>query len=326
MGYNRANFNRIREMYQEKYKIAEAAAQARRQEVYLKIPALRALDKEMGSMGLAIMNAALSGKPEEAIAEIRAQNAQLREIRGEILVQHGFPADYTDIKYDCPLCGDTGYVDFKMCICMKRDLIAAAYESSGMGQLIKTQTFENFSLEYYRDTPENYKTMQKVLEFAKAYVENYGKPDANLNMAFFGGTGLGKTHLSSAIAGALIAKGVDVYYAGAVQMLSDFEAQRFGNSTSGEELVETSRYLDCDLLIIDDLGTEVYNQFTASVMYNIINTRLNRGLGTLINSNLLQTEFRKRYWDRITSRVFGEFMIMPFVGTDIRAQKMRKKS
>ena len=324
MGYNRANYNRIREAYQEKYKRAEEAAEMRRAEVYMAIPSLKSLDKELGSMGLAILKAALSGNHEEAIAALKAKNQGLREARGLLLTQAGFPEDYTDVKYQCPACGDTGFVDCKMCQCMKRELIAAAYETSGMAQLLATQSFENFSLEYYADNTQNYHHMQKLLGIMQRYAADFGTGDVK-NVVLFGGTGLGKTHLSTAVARVVIDKGYDVYYTGAVQMLADFEYQRFGNSMVGDEISDTSRYFDCDLLIIDDLGTEVSNQFTASVLYQVINSRLNRGQATLINSNLSQADFRKRYWDRITSRVFGEYTVLPVVGTDVRSQKVARK-
>ncbi len=324
MGYNRANYNRIRESYNGKYKRAEEAADLRRAEVYATIPSLRALDKEIGSMGLAVLQASISGNPEEAIESLRAKNTALRQARGELLKLHGFPEDYTDIKYECPLCGDTGFVDCKMCACMKKALVTAAYETSGVADLLKTQSFENFSLDYYQDSPEAYRCMQKIAHIMKQYAMTFGEGEAQ-NMVLFGGTGLGKTHLSTAVAKVVIDKGYDVYYTGAVQMLSDFEYQRFGNSTTGDDGNDTSRYFDADLLIIDDLGTEVSNQFTTSVLYNIINTRLNRKQATIISSNLSQADFRKRYWDRITSRIFGEYLVLPFVGTDIRSQKLGKK-
>ena len=117
-----------------------------------------------------------------------------------------------------------------------------------------------------------------------------------------------------------------MFYVSAVSMLSDFERERFGNSAGGETGVGTDRYFSCDLLIIDDLGTEVNNQFTTSVLYNLINTRLNKRQSTIINTNLTQDEFRKRYWDRITSRVLGEYTVLPFLGTDVRAQKLSRKN
>lgn len=106
-------------------------------------------------------------------------------------------------------------------------------------------------------------------------------------------------------------------------MISDFEYNRFGNGGTTDSDGNIKRYFDCDLLIIDDLGTEIINQFTTSCLYNVINTRLNKRKQTIISTNLTQEEFRKRYWDRITSRVFGEYLILPFIGNDVRSQKLR---
>lgn len=140
----------------------------------------------------------------------------------------------------------------------------------------------------------------------------------------FGDTGLGKTHISSAMAGAIIEKGNDVYYTGAGSMFADFEQKRFGNSADPDAEGDIDKYFSCDLLIIDDLGTEISNQFTISCLYNVINTRLNKKKPTIISTNLSQDDFRKRYWDRIASRVFGEYIILPFCGVDVRAQKLNK--
>jgi DNA replication protein DnaC len=138
-----------------------------------------------------------------------------------------------------------------------------------------------------------------------------------------GNTGLGKTHLSTAIARKVIERGYDVYYNSAVGMLSDFEYRRFGNGIAAEMTDDTARYVDCDLLIIDDLGTEVVNQFTLSCIYYVINTRLNLQKPMIINTNLSPAELRKVYTDRISSRLMGEFAVIPFYGTDIRKQKLQ---
>ncbi len=323
MGYNQENYKRIREEYETKYLRAREEADARREEVYLEIPELRSADRELNGLGLEIMGAVLSGKPEEALAALREKNTAILRARGEILKAHGFPADYTEIKYECPLCADSGFVDFKMCSCMKKKIIEAGYETSGMAELLSNQTFENFSLDYYKNDPTAYRRMQQILQLMKQYAESFTVGTSG-SLVLFGGTGLGKTHLSSAVARTVLDRGYDVFYTGAVNMLSDFEYQRFGNSMTGDVGQDTSRYFSCDLLIIDDLGTEVTNQFTTSVLYNIINTRLNRKLSTVISSNLSQADFKKRYWDRITSRVLGEYTVLPFVGTDVRSQKLNK--
>lgn len=323
MGYNQENYKRIREEYETKYLRAREAADARREEVYLEIPELRSADRELNGLGLEIMGAVLSGKPEEALAALREKNMAILRARGDILKAHGFPADYTEIKYECPLCADSGFVDFKMCACMKKKIIEAGYETSGMAELLSTQTFENFSLDYYKSDPAAYRRMQQILQLMKQYAESFTVGSSG-SLVLFGGTGLGKTHLSSAVARTVLDRGYDVFYTGAVNMLSDFEYQRFGNSMTGDAGQDTSRYLSCDLLIIDDLGTEVTNQFTTSVLYHIINTRLSRKLSTVISSNLSQADFKKRYWDRITSRVLGEYTVLPFAGTDVRSQKLNK--
>lgn len=323
MGYNQENYKRIREEYETKYLRAREAADARREEVYLEIPELRSADRELNGLGLEIMGAVLSGKPEEALAALREKNTAILRARGDILKAHGFPADYTEIKYECPLCADSGFVDFKMCACMKKKIIEAGYETSGMAELLSTQTFENFSLDYYKNDPAAYRRMQQILQLMKQYAESFTVGSSG-SLVLFGGTGLGKTHLSSAVARTVLDRGYDVFYTGAVNMLSDFEYQRFGNSMTGDAGQDTSRYLSCDLLIIDDLGTEVTNQFTTSVLYHIINTRLSRKLSTVISSNLSQADFKKRYWDRITSRVLGEYTVLPFAGTDVRSQKLNK--
>ena len=138
----------------------------------------------------------------------------------------------------------------------------------------------------------------------------------------FGGTGLGKTHLSSAVAGVIIEKGNDVYYTSANNMFADFEEKRFGSSAAYDVTGDVSQYFTCDLLIIDDLGAEISNQFTVSCLYNVINTRLNHHKPTMLSTNLTQDEFKKKYWDRISSRVTGEYTVLPFCGEDIRRQKL----
>ena len=206
---------------------------------------------------------------------------------------------------------------------MRRKLVEAGIASSGMSDLINSQSFENFSLDYYKQSNQVYNIMSAIYNRLRNYAENFS-PETSGNIAMFGGTGLGKTHLSSAVAGKVIEKGHDVYYASALSLFADFEMRRFGNSSSVSADGNIDRYFDCDLLIIDDLGAEMTNQFTTSCLYDIINSRLNSKKPTIISTNLSQDEFRQKYWDRITSRVLGEYMVLPFCGTDVRAQKLKK--
>jgi DNA replication protein DnaC len=204
---------------------------------------------------------------------------------------------------------------------MRKELILAGYESSGIASLMEQQSFSSFSLSYYDG--EERESMQKNVEILSSFANEFAGRSAE-NYLLIGGTGLGKTHLSTAIAREVIEGGWDVVYVSCVDMFADYEAQRFGNSTGTPTGADVSRYTDCDLLIIDDLGTELTNQFTTSCLYGLLNTRLNRHLPVILSTNLETDEFRKRYWDRITSRVLGNFTVMPFKGTDIRRQKLGK--
>ena len=324
MGYNQANYTRIRKEYETKYLRAREAADLRRSEVQFAIPEMAEIDRALGRTGLLVMNAAMQGEDVEAkIAAVRAENQMLLDKKRELLVAHGYPADYTEVKYECELCRDEGFYEFKICSCMKKRLIEAAYESSGMAHLLRSQSFDNFDLSYFAEDHRTATHMKRVLEITKGYAESF-TPTAPSNLIFMGGTGLGKTHLSTSIARTVIDRGYDVFYAGSISLISDFEMQRYGNSAGGETGLGTNQYFDCDLLIIDDLGTEVINQFTATVLYNVINTRINRKKATIINTNFNQDELMQKYADRITSRIFGEYRVIPFVGKDIRQKKISR--
>jgi len=327
MGYNKENYKRIREEYENKYKRAHEDADRRRAIAQSAIPGLVEIDRELGRVGLQIMSAIVAGegKTEKMVSEIKEKNLALQKSRGELLRAYGYPEDYTDVKYECEDCGDSGYVEGKMCECMRRRLIMAGCESSGIAQLMREQNFDNFSLEYYRASKENYVEMEMILSsvrrFAEGFEENNGQ-----NLLFLGGTGLGKTHLSSAVARRVIERGYDVSYVTAQGLISDFERERFGNSGYGAGEGNTERYFEADLLIIDDLGTEMTNQFTVACLYNVINTRINLKKSTIISANVNAGELRQRYTDRIASRLLGEYRVLPFSGKDVRAQKLNRKN
>ena len=315
MGYNRDALIKIKAEYLEKYQKARRSADIRAEEVYAKIPRVREIDSLLSRTALEIMAVVSNGKEsaEEALARVRQRNAVLMEERARLLLAVGYPEDYTDVHYDCEKCGDSGYVDGKTCECMKRQLIMAGYETSGLGRLIATQSFDNFSLDYYKSGGANYENMNFYYSSLRNFANNFSE-DTYKNFLLIGGTGLGKTHLSTSVAKTVIEKGFDVLYVSAIDMFADFEQKQFGN---GED--NTRRYFDCDLLIIDDLGTELTNQFTVSCLYNLINTRQNKGLSTIISTNLSYDELSKKYEDRIFSRLVGtDSRVLLFVGSDKR--------
>lgn len=318
MGYNRDDLIRIKAEYREKYQKARGDADMRAEKIYAEIPRVKAIDMALSRTALEIMSAVSGGKEnaEEALARVRARNASLMEERGALLKAAGYSESYTDVRYECEKCGDTGYVDGKMCECMKRELVMAGYQSSGLGRLIATQSFENFSLDYYKVGGANYKNMEHYFSLLRSFAQSFSS-DTYRNFLLVGGTGLGKTHLSTAVAKTVIERGFDVLYVSAIDMFADFEQKQFGN---GED--NTRRYFDCDLLIIDDLGTELTNQFTVTCLYNVINSRINTARSTFINTNLSRKEIETKYAERITSRLFGEYYPLVFTGADIRKQKV----
>ena len=295
MAFSPENIARVREAFLDRRHLAAEESENKKLQLYGEIPHLAELDRQIASVGSRVMAAALrGGDVAGAVEKMREENQALRQKRAELLVANGYPADYTDIRYRCEACGDTGFIGTKMCRCMREELVLAGYESSGIGRLMQTQNFDSFTLDYYpsADRQGMEANLRTLREFAVHFDTRRGE-----NYLLIGGTGLGKTHLSTSVA-----------------------AAQFGRETdAGEE-----KYLRCELLIMDDLGTELTNNFTVSCLYNIINTRLNNNLSTIINTNLTHSELRARYADRITSRLFGEFRPLMFTGNDIRREKLKR--
>lgn len=327
MGFSPEIVARVKSILSSRKACAEAEAEKRLRQLHEKIPELREIDAAFPKLGASIVALASGGLSEAEIARqveaLKRESGELEEVRADCLELAGYPADYTNPHYTCVKCGDTGYVDGRMCECMKKECILLGYENSGLGVLLEKQKFENFSLDYYEG--DALSTMRYNFDICQSFAEGFGCGSGRSeSMLFIGDTGLGKTHLSTAIAGRVIERGFDVRYETSQNLISVFSRQRFGRGY-GEAYSDdaSERYFGCDLLIIDDFGTEENNQFSVSVFYNLINTRINRGLPVIINTNLREKEIRARYADRITSRLFGEFIVLAFPGRDIRMQNLR---
>ena len=316
MSFSRKVVNLVNEEFESKRIKNESLRDARLGEIYSKIPKIRSIDKELSLTSVNVMAFTLGVTDGLAsqISELKAKNLELQRNRALLLVENGYDEDYTDMHYDCSLCQDYGVYGGKLCACYKSRLIEEQFKLSGISNLVKTQSFETFSLDMYESKEE----MGQLLGFAKNYVKDFAK--IKENVLFAGPTGLGKTHLSTAIAKSLIENGYNVIYETAQNIFFDFDNDRFRDRFSDSE-PESSKYLECDLLIIDDLGSEAINSFTVSCLYNILNTRLNKGLPVIASTNLSSKEIRTKYHDRITSRLFGEFTIKMFQGNDLRKIK-----
>ncbi len=326
MGYNNKIYKKIYDEYTTKYLSARARADAKKAELHSKLPEIAVIDKKLSNVGLEIFAASFCKEDdrENRLAKIKENNVLLQEQRKMILLKNGYPEDYSDVKYECDTCRDCGFVDNKMCSCMKQALIYAGFENSGIASLIKEQSFQNYSLDYFSKDAKTFETMKHNKEFLQSYAEGFD-PSSSKGILMVGGTGLGKTHLSSALAKRIIERGFDVFYTGAIDMFSQFEHERFKSGFSNDENDIIERYYDCDLLIIDDLGTELVNQFSVSTLYNLINVRLSNKRPTVISTNLTKKEMNEKYTDRITSRLLGESFVLPFIGTDVRLQRVTAK-
>lgn len=323
MGYSAEVVKTVRENFEKKRADAENLSVLHLNEVAFKSPDILQINKALSLTGLSIFEAALKGNNglEERIGKIKRENLALTEAKRQLLVQNGFPEDYLDIKYSCDKCNDTGYVGIDMCTCMKKALVKEAYNHSGLGKVLNSQTFKNFDLSYYEDE-EDRAQMASILEKSKKYVSDFGKPDKDSNLLFIGTTGLGKTHITTAIAKGVIDKAYDVVYDSAQNIIRAFEGEHFDKDEKAS--LETQRYFDCDLLIIDDLGTEFRNSFTQSCIYNLLNTRINAGKSMIISTNIDSTaKLIEMYDDRVASRLIGNFRPFKFVGKDIRLSKIK---
>lgn len=295
---------------------AIADAEMRNELVRSESEEIRTIDAELSRTAMLIFKTAVEGGDIEAVRE---RNRSLQQRRRRLLVGLGYPEDYTEVKYTCAECSDTGAVGTRICKCLKEIMIKERIAQSAMGRLIEVQSFDNFDLSVYEYDSRVYEKMKSILTIAKNYVRDFDKRKDNLLL--IGPTGTGKTHISTAIARELIHKGYDVIYDSTQNILSDFEADRF-RSGYGREDNRSDKYFDCTLLIIDDLGTEFSNQFTVATIYNLLNSRQNKGLATIISTNLSPEELAKKYEDRIYSRIIGGgSKILPFEGRDYRVKR-----
>ena len=264
----------------------------------------------------------LKGDPDRAAA-MKQEAAQLKEQKALYMARNGYPADYLDMKYHCPLCRDTGRVDGQKCHCFKQMEIEILYDQSNIRDVLTRENFDTLTMEYYDREKIDPKTGMTVYEYmsmvigeCKAFVENFGSEKGSI--LFTGNTGCGKTFLSNCIARELIRRSYSVVYLTATDMFDILSESRFGSRDEDEAKDRAAYILECDLLIVDDLGTELINTFTASQLFYCINERLNRKKGTIISTNLALNRMQDEFTERVTSRIMSQYRILPLLGEDLR--------
>lgn len=316
MAYRKEILHKVRQDYNQKRTHALGEAANRLSALHEQYPDLAAIDSALAKTGMNLVQEIVKGSEgiNERIAAVRLENERLQKDRADMLVFYGFSPDYTDVKYECTKCQDTGYVETEPCLCYKKALAKEALDYAGLSRLAAKQSFDSFDLKYYQG--DNRAMMEKVLASCKRYADGFhAKADSLL---FIGNTGLGKTHLSTSIAVEVVNKGHEVVYTSAPNLFSALEAEKFGREAS----LTMQEVLGAEFLLIDDLGTENPSALNNNFLYNIVNTRLITAKPTLINTNLMPADLMKRYTDRLASRLLGEYAVLRFVGNDIRLQKI----
>ena len=327
MAYDGKILRRAVQRFEEDRRRREEQFQQRRESIFRRQPRLAEIDAELrATMSRLIAGALRQGTdPRPAVEALRKQNLGLQEERALLLAQLGVPADCLEEKPACPLCGDTGYRGGAMCRCLVR--YCAREQQRELSRMLDlgTQSFETFSLSWYSEenNPElgisPRENMDWIYRTCKRYAAAFGPGSGNLLLT--GDPGLGKTFLSAAIAREVSGDGWSVVYDTAIHIFDRFEARKFGREAGEEVDADVERILDCDLLILDDLGTEMTTAFVQSALYTIVNSRLLSRRATILSTNLKLEELSRRYTPQILSRVEGEYQILPFFGEDIRKLK-----
>lgn len=296
-------------------------------EVYQSIPELKQLEDEMISLSAQSGRHALFGNT-EGLIQLKEKTAELKARQTKLLISHGYPVDYLDMRYRCSKCKDTGMIGNEKCSCFKQAVADLIYSESNLKNIMEHENFNTFSFDYYSDdyidesvglSPLS--NMQKIVAGCRSYIRHFNKKHDNL--LFLGNTGVGKTFLANCIAKELVDRGYTVIYLTAFRLFDILEKHKF--SKEAEDSYAASNQfeyiLDCDLLIIDDLGTEMSNSFTTSQLYLIINERLLRQKSTIISTNLSLDNLNTNYSERIYSRIISNYCIRRIVGEDIRLHK-----
>ena len=321
MAYSDTVLSRARARLEQARQNSEEEFSHRKEEIYAAHPRLKEIELQMRATVAQVVTASFSGgDPSDAVRRAKAENLSLQEERSMIMLESGI--DESDLEYVpiCRDCGGTGYIGERMCSCLK-ELCRQEQKKELSALLAGKESFDNFRLDYYSELVDpDYgvsprRVMTKTFELCRSYAKNFGKGAENL--LFSGLPGLGKTFLSACIARTVAEGGFSVVYDSAGKLFSDFEQEKFGEKKSGA----TRKYLECDLLIIDDLGTELVTQFTQSALYQVVNTRLMAGRATIVSTNFTSEELEATYSPQLASRLLGAYRLVPFCGKDIRRMK-----
>ena len=324
MSYSKKVFDNALELLERRKMENRLAAERRLSEVCRVIPEYAGLELALAETMTRSIDAIAAKREDHSgiIGKAMEDNAAIQQKMALLLAEHNFPRDYLAPIYSCGICHDTGAVDGQWCGCFINLLNAAASEELNASSPLKLSTFESFDLSYYPDKFDEKlgdvprAVMEKNLQRCKEFAVNFSKNSRGLLM--LGNTGLGKTHLSLAVASEVIKGGHSVVYNSAPELMRKLNKEFYGRSDTDSMALITA----CELLILDDLGAETNNDQNISMLYEIVNARYNRHIPMIVNSNLSIEEIQRRYSDRILSRLFSMRTLI-FCGNDNRLLAIR---
>ena len=326
MGLSNVQYDEIMRGYQSRQLHNRHLTQERLNEVYAKIPQLKSLSDQIASLSVEAARKKLADDP-AGCQFIKEKVEDLREEKAALLAINGFDESIFEPVYTCADCKDTGYIKGEKCHCFKQEVINVVYSQSNIKNILARENFETFSYEYYSEDSIDPATGLSALETARIavnkcrfFIDDFGNSPKNI--FFYGETGVGKTFLSNCIAKELLEKGYSVIYFTAFQLFDILSKGVF--ERDADAIAAHKNIFDCDLLIIDDLGTEFMNSFTTSQLFLCVNERILRQKSTIISSNLGPTDIINMYSERTASRISSNYNIIKLFGDDIRTQKRKR--
>lgn len=326
MPLSNSQYDEILRKYDARQLHNQHTLESRIQDAYEKLPELKEIDDAIASCSVAQARRLLDGD-KAALSSLRKQLDTYRIKKADLLQKHGFPADYLQPIYSCPDCKDTGYIGFKPCHCFKQAAIDLVYTQSNLKEILQKENFDTFSFDYYSKEDINPTTGLSSLDTARDavlkchnFIEHFNNTFSNLY--FYGDTGIGKTFLSNCVAKELMDQGYSVIYFTAFQLFDILSKGTFQKDS--DAIAAHQNIFDCDLLIIDDLGTELTNSFTTSQLFLCLNERILRKKSTIISTNLGMNQLAGIYSERILSRISSHYVLIKLFGADIRILKRNR--
>ena len=321
MALSNSQYNAIMRVYEERQTRNRHSLEERTARVNQQVEGYRELSDSIAAISVTQGKKLLEGD-ENALSELKSTLRRLSAMKQELLTGAGFPEDYLSPVYDCPDCKDTGYIGSEKCHCFKQAIIDLLYEQSGIRSMLEKENFSSLSYDYYQG--EDLERFKKNVTTAKNFIKTFDSDYHNL--FFYGTVGTGKSFLSGCIAKELIEKEYSVIYFSASGLFNSLSRSMFDYKNISDEFRSLHKDLyDCDLLIIDDLGTEYVNNVTTSMLFSLLNERHLSKKATIISTNLFLEDIQKIYSERIFSRIMNQYTVCRFSGPDIRISKITSK-